>query len=197
AVYQDPGASLNPRHVVGRAVTDALRRHGVKGHRARASRALEAFEQVGLTAAHLGRFPTELSGGQQQRVAIARALVLEPRLVVCDEAVSALDLSTQSQIINLLMDLQKASGISYLFITHDLGVVRHISHRVGVLRLGELVEQGPVDDIFDAPQHEYTKTLLAASPASHPEGREERRSRRAQERLASVGGAAHAALRAR
>lgn len=186
AVYQDPVASLNPRHHVGRAVTETLARHGVRTRAERRRRVVEAFEQVGLTEAHISRFPSELSGGQLQRVAIARALVLGPRLVVCDEAVSALDLSTQSQIINLLMDLQAASGVSYLFITHDLGVVRHISHRVGVLRHGELVEQGRTRDIFDAPRHEYTRSLLAASPASHPAGREQRRVERLARRAASV-----------
>ncbi|MFF2831003.1 ATP-binding cassette domain-containing protein [Cellulosimicrobium cellulans] len=178
AVYQDPVASLNPRHHVGRAVTETLERHSVGDRRERYRKAVESFEQVGLTEAHLGRFPAEMSGGQLQRVAIARALVLDPRLVVCDEAVSALDLSTQSQIINLLMDLQAARGVSYLFITHDLGVVRHISHHVGVLRHGELVEQGRTRDLFAAPQHEYTRSLLAASPASHPAGREQRRAER-------------------
>lgn len=190
AVYQDPVASLNPRHRVGRSVTDALERHGMKGREVRRRKALEAFEQVGLTEAHLSRFPSEMSGGQLQRVAIARALVLEPRLVVCDEAVSALDLSTQGQIINLLKDLQAASGVSYLFITHDLGVVRHISHRVGVLQHGKLVEQGQTRDIFDAPQHEYTRALLAASPASHPAGREVRRAERVARRAAAASPAA-------
>lgn len=186
AVYQDPVGSLNPRHRVGRAVTETLHRHGIGDRNERRRRAVAAFEQVGLTEAHLSRFPAEMSGGQLQRVAIARALVLEPRLVVCDEAVSALDLSTQSQIINLLKDLQEASGVSYLFITHDLGVVRHISHRVGVLQHGELVEQGPTAQIFAEPRHEYTRALLAASPASHPAGREARRAERSARRARAV-----------
>jgi ABC-type oligopeptide transport system ATPase subunit len=185
AVYQDPIASLNPRHRVGRAITETLARHGVGSRDERRERALASFEQVGLTAAHLTRFPSEMSGGQLQRVAIARALVLEPRLVVCDEAVSALDLSTQSQIINLLKDLQDARGVSYLFITHDLGVVRHISHRVGVLKKGELVEQGDTRSIFEDPRHAYTRSLLAASPASHPAGRDERRAARRDQRAAA------------
>lgn len=183
AVYQDPAGSLNPRHHVGRAVTDALRRHGLGSAAQRRTRALEVFEQVGLSADHLSRYPIEMSGGQLQRVAIARALVLEPRLIICDEAVSALDLSTQSQIINLLMDLQEQTGVSYLFITHDLGVVRHVSHRVGVLRKGELVEQGETKALFESPLHDYTRSLLAASPASHPDGREERRAARVARRL--------------
>ncbi|NHT16106.1 ATP-binding cassette domain-containing protein [Cellulomonas sp. IC4_254] len=186
AVFQDPAASLNPRHRVGRAVTDALRRHGVRGQRVREERAAEAFEQVGLQRAHLDRYPAEMSGGQLQRVAIARALVLRPRLVVCDEAVSALDLSTQSQIINLLADLQAQTGVSYLFIAHDLGVVRHISDRIGVLRRGVLVEEGTTHEIFTAPRHPYTRALLAASPASQPAGREERRARRLAVRAAAA-----------
>ncbi|HTW15625.1 MAG TPA: ATP-binding cassette domain-containing protein [Nocardioides sp.] len=189
AVYQDPGASLNPRHHVGRAVTDALRRHGLGSAAERRARAEEVFVQVGLTADHLTRYPSEMSGGQLQRVAIARALVLNPRLIVCDEAVSALDLSTQSQIINLLMDVQEQTGVSYLFITHDLGVVRHVSHRVGVLRAGELVEQGETKALFEAPLHEYTRSLIAASPASHPQGRDERRAARQARRRAGVGAA--------
>ena len=186
AVYQDPTASLNPRHRVGRALTETLARHGLGDRDARRRRAAEAFEQVGLTTDHLTRYPSQLSGGQLQRVAVARALVLEPRLVVCDEAVSALDLSTQAQILALLSDLQAASGVSYLFITHDLGVVRHVAHRVGVLRGGELVEQGATRQVLDHPQHEYTRALLAASPSSHPDGRDERRAERAARRAAAA-----------
>ncbi|MFE5307127.1 ATP-binding cassette domain-containing protein [Isoptericola sp. NPDC056605] len=186
AVYQDPAASLNPRHRVGRALTETLARHGLGDRDERRRRAAEAFEQVGLTTGHLARYPSQLSGGQLQRVAIARALVLGPRLVVCDEAVSALDLSTQAQILTLLTDLQAASGVSYLFITHDLGVVRHVAHRVGVLRGGELVEQGETRQVLDRPRHEYTRALLAASPSSHPDGREERRAERAARRSAAA-----------
>ncbi|MFE5292418.1 ATP-binding cassette domain-containing protein [Isoptericola sp. NPDC056618] len=186
AVYQDPAASLNPRHRAGRALTETLARHGLGDRDERRRRAAKAFEQVGLTTEHLTRYPSQMSGGQLQRVAIARALVLGPRLVVCDEAVSALDLSTQAQILALLTDLQASSGVSYLFITHDLGVVRHVAHRVGVLRGGELVEQGETWRVLDHPQHEYTRSLLAASPASHPEGREERRAERAARRAATA-----------
>lgn len=173
AVFQDPLASLNPRQVVAKAVTTSLRRHGVE------SGAEEAFERVGLSRAHLSRYPGELSGGQRQRVAIARALALNPRLVVCDEAVSALDLSTQSQIINLLADLRESTGMSYLFISHDLGVTRHISHRIAVLLGGRIVEIAPVRQLFESTKHPYTRALIAASPAAHPEGREGRRARRA------------------
>ncbi|MFD6136291.1 ATP-binding cassette domain-containing protein [Isoptericola sp. NPDC060257] len=186
AVYQDPAASLNPRHRAGRALTETLARHGLGDRDERRRRAAKAFEQVGLTTEHLTRYPSQMSGGQLQRVAIARALVLGPRLVVCDEAVSALDLSTQAQILALLTDLQASSGVSYLFITHDLGVVRHVAHRVGVLRGGELVEQGETWRVLDHPQHEYTRSLLAASPASHPEGREARRAERAARRAATA-----------
>ncbi|QTX04421.1 ATP-binding cassette domain-containing protein [Agromyces archimandritae] len=175
AVFQDPSMSLNPRKTVSYSLTAALAKHGIGDRREREDLAREAFEQVGLQRAHLARFPSELSGGQQQRVAIARALVLRPKLVVCDEAVSALDLSTQSQIINLLMDLQQQTGMSYLFIAHDLGIVRHISDRIAVMQRGRLVELADADELFTAPQHPYTRRLLAATPADHPAGREERR----------------------
>ncbi|GAA3392638.1 ABC transporter ATP-binding protein [Cryptosporangium minutisporangium] len=182
AVFQDPLASLNPRHVVSSAVTTSLHRHGIGDRSERTDRAADAFERVGLSRAHLNRYPAELSGGQRQRVAIARALALEPRLVVCDEAVSALDLSTQSQIINLLADLQQSTGMSYLFIAHDLGVTRHISDRIAVLLGGRLVETAPTAQLFASPRHPYTRALIAASPASHPEGRDRRRARRAAHR---------------
>ncbi len=175
AVFQDPSMSLNPRQPVSYALTAALARHGIGDRRERDRLTREAFDQVGLQRAHLERYPTELSGGQQQRVAIARALVLKPKLVVCDEAVSALDLSTQSQIINLLADLQQETGMSYLFIAHDLGIVRHISDRIAVMRSGHLVELADSDRLFDQPHHPYTKRLLSATPADRPEGREERR----------------------
>ncbi|MGP6169990.1 ATP-binding cassette domain-containing protein [Microbacterium sp. A204] len=175
AVFQDPSMSLNPKRPAAFALTEALARHGISDRRERARVTQDAFDQVGLQRAHLERYPTELSGGQQQRVAIARALVLKPQLVVCDEAVSALDLSTQSQIINLLVDLQQETGVSYLFIAHDLGIVRHISDRIAVMRSGRIVEIADADDLFERPEHPYTKRLLGATPADHPRGREERR----------------------
>ncbi|WP_156760831.1 ATP-binding cassette domain-containing protein [Microbacterium karelineae] len=175
AVFQDPSVSLNPRHLVSHGVQQALRRHGVTDRAEVADRTRRAFELVGLTADHMNRFPNELSGGQQQRVAIARAIVLEPSLIVCDEAVSALDLSTQGQIINLLEDLQSETGVSYLFIAHDLSVVRHIADRVGVMRAGRLVELAETEALYEDPQDPYTRSLLAATPASHPSGRDERR----------------------
>jgi len=186
AVFQDPSASLNPRQLVSEAIEISLRRHGVRDRSELRRRTAEAFDMVGLSSDHLGRFPNELSGGQQQRVAIARALVLEPRLVVCDEAVSALDLSTQSQIINLLSDLQQQTGVSYLFIAHDLGVVRHIAHRVGVMNHGHLVELAETEELFASPEDPYTRRLLAATPASRPEGREERRAYRLAERAGAA-----------
>ena len=182
AVFQDPSASLNPRQLVSQALDVTLARHGMGDRSTRRRRMSEAIEMVGLTTAHLDRFPSELSGGQQQRAAIARALVLEPRLVVCDEAVSALDLSTQGQIINLLADLQQQTGVSYLFIAHDLALVRHLAHRVGVMNRGKLVELADTEQLFDDPQDPYTRRLLEATPASHPAGREERRTLRLADR---------------
>lgn len=182
AVFQDPSASLNPRKLVSQTLEASLRRHGIGDRRDQRARVTEAIEMVGLTAGHLGRFPAELSGGQQQRVAIARALVLRPRLVICDEAVSALDMSTQGQIINLLVDLQEQTGMSYLFIAHDLGLVRHIAHRVGVMEHGRLVELNDTEQLFADPQHPYTRRLLAATPAVHPDGRDERRAMRLAQR---------------
>ncbi|MDX2377522.1 ATP-binding cassette domain-containing protein [Microbacterium sp. LRZ72] len=184
AVFQDPASSLNPRLPVSSALTDAMKRHGIgDSAEERERRAATVFDQVGLQAAHLTRYPFELSGGQQQRVAIARALVLEPKLIVCDEAVSALDLSTQSQIINLLADLQDRTGLSYLFVAHDLAIVRHISHRIAVMQKGRIVELADTHSIFEHPQHPYTRRLIGASPADHPEGRDERRARRREFRL--------------
>lgn len=175
AVFQDPSMSLNPRQPVSQALTAALAKHGIGSRIERQRLAREAFDQVGLQRAHLDRYPTELSGGQQQRVAIARALVLRPKLVVCDEAVSALDLLTQQQIIELLAELQRETGVSYLFIAHDLGLVRNICDRIAVMRSGRIVELATPDQLFNDPQHPYTKRLLGATPADHPQGREERR----------------------
>ncbi|MGO1543424.1 MAG: ATP-binding cassette domain-containing protein [Gulosibacter sp.] len=182
AVFQDPSASLNPRHLIAHSIELPLRRHGVSSAKERRRKIDWAIDMVGLQRDHLNRFPNELSGGQQQRVAIARALVLDPKLVVCDEAVSALDLSTQGQIINLLADLQDETGMSYLFIAHDLGLVRHIADRVGVMNQGHLVELGETESLFKNPQDEYTKRLLDATPASTPIGRDARRAARVAER---------------
>jgi oligopeptide/dipeptide ABC transporter ATP-binding protein len=163
-VFQDPDASLDPRLTVAAAVSEALELHTSLDRSARAERVHELLADVGLDPTLAARFPHELSGGQKQRVCIARALGPAPRLLVCDEAVSALDVSIQAQILNLLADLKERHGLSYLFITHDLRVVRHIADRVAVMYLGELVETAPVAEIFGAPAHPYTQALLAAVP---------------------------------
>ncbi len=167
-VFQDPYSSLNPSMVVGDIVGEPLTIHfGLRGA-ARDERVMQLLEQVGLRGDQIERFPSEFSGGQRQRIAIARALALEPRVIVCDEAVSALDVSTQSQVISLLEELQARLGISYLFIAHDLAVVRHISHRIGVLYLGQLMEVGPSERVYEVPAHPYTRMLLDAVPVADP-----------------------------
>ncbi len=168
AVFQDPYASLNPAMVVADIVGEPLTVHfGLRG-RERDAKTAALLDRVGLAADHLERYPAEFSGGQRQRIAVARALALEPRLIVCDEPVSALDVSTQSQVINLLQALQASFGIAYLFIAHDLAVVRHISHRIAVMYLGSIVEMGPAQRVCDQPAHPYTEMLLAAAPVTDP-----------------------------
>lgn len=176
-VFQNPLASLNPRRTVGDAIRDPLSHRGIRRHD-QAERVGELLGRVGLDPHLANRLPRELSGGQRQRVAIARALAMEPSLLICDEAVSALDVSTQSQIVNLLQDLQDDLGISLLFIAHDLGVVHHISDRIGVMYLGELVEVGDADAVYSAPHHPYTRMLLEAIPVPDPEVQRQRRMRR-------------------
>ena len=168
-IQQDPAAALDPRMRIADAVAEGIKAFGlVRTARKRRDRVAELLEQVRLDADHMDRYPHELSGGQRQRVCIARALAVEPEIIVCDESVSALDVSIQAQILNLLGDLQAAREIAYLFITHDLAVVRHLADRVAVMYLGQIVEEGPVDRVFDAPGHPYTAGLLAAAPSLDP-----------------------------
>ncbi len=170
AVFQDPYSSLNPRMMVGDIVGEPLLVHGVNPIAAdRAAAVRELLEVVGLSGAMAGRYPHEMSGGQRQRVGIARALALKPEFIVCDEAVSALDVSIQAQIIKLLEDLRDEYGLTYLFIGHDLSVVRHLCHRVAVMYLGKLVEISDSDTLFENPQHPYTKALLSAVPIPDPD----------------------------
>jgi ABC-type oligopeptide transport system ATPase subunit len=169
AIFQDPASSLNPRHLVGEVLREPLLRHGQGSSRAeRTRRVVELLDQVELASYHANRYPRELSGGQRQRVAIARALAVNPRFIVCDEIVSALDVSTQGAIVNLLRSLQRDLGVSYLFIAHDLGLVHHISDRIGVMEQGRLVEVGETSQVYRRPRHPYTRKLLEAEPLPNP-----------------------------
>lgn len=168
-IFQDAAASLDPRMTIGDLISEALDLHGLHKGPARLPRMRELLELVGMPQRFAERYPHELSGGQAQRIAICRALAVEPELIICDEAVSALDVSIQAQILNLLQDLQKRLGLSYIFISHDLSVVRHISHHVAVMYLGKVVEQAEATELFSNAQHPYTKALLSAVPIPDPD----------------------------
>jgi ABC-type glutathione transport system ATPase component len=178
-VFQDPYSSLNPSRTIGQTLTDPLRARRRMARSEAAKRIADVLGRVGLPPEAADRYPARFSGGQRQRIAIARALVLEPEVVICDEPTSSLDLSVQAQVLNLLLELQQQLGLSYLFISHDIGVIRHVSHRVAVLRNGHLVEEGPVDVVTDTPSHPYTQALLAATPVPDPQLQATRRRSRA------------------
>ncbi|WP_374722567.1 ABC transporter ATP-binding protein [Peribacillus tepidiphilus] len=173
-VFQDPFASLNPRHTVEKILEEPLIVHGIGDAKERKQRVKEMLEIVGLSSYHAKRYPHQFSGGQRQRIGIARALMTKPKLIIGDEPVSALDVSIQSQVLNLLEDLQKEFGLTYLFIAHDLGVVRHISDRVGVMYLGRLVEITDSEKLYENPLHPYSKALLSAVPIPDPTVKKDR-----------------------
>ena len=167
-IFQDPQASLNPRLTVGSIVGEPLAEHGVQKRAARRERVRELLDAVGLNPDYINRYPHEFSGGQRQRIGIARALALDPDFIVCDEPIAALDVSIQAQVVNLLQDLQKKLGLTYLFISHDLSMIRHIATRVAVMYLGKMVELADVQALFAGPRHPYSKALLSAVPVPDP-----------------------------
>lgn len=173
-IFQDPFSSLNPRKTVSHIIGEPLLIHGVKNRLERNERVLELLNVVGLRKEHMRRYPHQFSGGQRQRIGVARALALNPKLIVCDEAVSALDVSIQAQVINLLKDLQEEFGLTYLFISHDLSVVEHVSDRVAVMYLGKIVELANSKELYQTPLHPYTQALLSASPIPDPELKRDR-----------------------
>ena len=173
-VFQDPFTSLNPRKRIGDILTEALDIQNIGEKNQRMDMAMELMQQVGLLVEHYYRYPHELSGGQRQRVGLARALIVDPELVVCDEPVSALDVSVQSQILNLLVDMQKKRELTYLFISHDMAVIRYVSDRIGVMYLGHIVEEAEAAELFQNPLHPYTQVLLSAVPSPDPHVKKQR-----------------------
>jgi peptide/nickel transport system ATP-binding protein len=184
-VFQNPYSSLNPRVTVGDAIGTALRVQGERDGRKVRTRVQELLERVGLEPGHYNRFPHAFSGGQRQRIAIARALILKPKLIICDEPVSALDVSTQDQVLRLLSELQDDFGLTYIFVAHDLAVVRQVSDRVAVMRKGEIVEMGDSDSVYESPRSEYTRQLLTAAPLLDPDEARRLRAERVRERAGS------------
>jgi oligopeptide transport system ATP-binding protein len=176
-IFQDPYASLNPRKRVGGIIGEMMAIHGIGNADERRKEVERLLERVGLSAEHYNRFPHEFSGGQRQRVGVARALALKPKLIIADEPVSALDVSIQAQIINLLEDLQDEFDLTYLFVAHDLGVVRHVADTVAVMYLGKIVEMGPAEEVYSNPVHPYTEALLSAVPIPDPRANAERKER--------------------
>lgn len=167
-IFQDPYASLNPRMTVGDIIAEGMNNHGLYTGAARQERIHQLLELIGLNKEHINRFPHEFSGGQRQRIGIARALAVDPEFIVCDEPISALDVSIQAQIVNLLVKLQRELGLTYLFIAHDLSMVKHISDRVGVMYMGQMVELAPSAELYSNPEHYYTKALMSAIPIADP-----------------------------
>lgn len=167
-VFQDPYSSLNPRKRVGAILEETLKIHKIGTKKERTEQVMNILNKVGFQSEHYYRFPHEFSGGQRQRIGLARALIINPSIIICDEPVSALDVSIQSQVLNLLEDMQEEFKLTYLFISHDLGVVRHISDRIGVMYLGKIVEESPTDDLYANPLHPYTQALLSAIPIPNP-----------------------------
>lgn len=173
-IFQDPAESLNQRHTVGAILEEPFVIHGIGSRDERRAAVKELLQKVGLPASAADKFPFEFSGGQRQRIGIARAIALKPKLVVCDEPVSALDVSIQGQVLNLLLDLRRDMGLSYIFIAHDLAVVKHMSDRVAIMYLGKIVEMGPAEEVYRDPLHAYTKALISAIPGHNPGDRKSR-----------------------